>query len=180
MGLLKMSGRLQKRAPTSPKRKRGVAALEFVMGFGAFWGMCLLWAEMSYVSYVSALGDVLISNASHYAKLNPNDLTDANQANFNQDFQTIINQNDSVWSNFVSANAFKTSIQFVQSYDELANLTATCATTADGNQCGTAIGAPIAIYRIEYDYQPIFSAFFGTRTDVFSREMIVVQEYQRG
>ncbi|CUB02752.1 hypothetical protein [Marinomonas fungiae] len=169
-----------KRRAFKRSSNRGVAALEFVMGFAAFWGMCLLWAEMSYVSYVSALGDVLISNASHYAKLNPNDLSDQNQANFNQDFQTIIRQQDSLWSALVTPEGFKTSIQFVQSYSDLATLNTICPTTKSGNQCGTAIGAPIAIYRINYEYQPIFSSFFGASADIFAREMIVIQEYQRG
>ncbi len=179
MSLLKMTNRV-KRKQFNQSSTRGVAALEFAMGFAAFWGMCLLWAEMSYVSYVSAMGDVLISNATHYAKLNPNDLSDQNQANFNQDFQTIIGQQDSLWSALVTPEGFKTSIQFVQSYSDLATLNSVCPTTKSGNQCGTAIGAPIAIYRINYEYQPIFSSFFGNSTDIFAREMIVIQEYQRG
>lgn len=179
MSLLELSNVVQ-RKKFSHSSSRGVAALEFVAGFGAFWAMCLLWAEMSYVSYVSALGDLLISNASHYAKLNPNDLSNSQNPNFNDDFQKIIEQQDSLWSVLITPNGFKTSIQFVQSYEELAKLTTTCPTSRAGNQCGTATGAPIAIYRINYEYQPIFSGFFGSSSDVFSREMIVVQEYQRG
>ncbi|WP_425642604.1 hypothetical protein ACPUEK_05710 [Marinomonas gallaica] len=179
MSLLKISSHFKQRK-FNRSSKRGVVAIEFALGFGAFWAMCLLWAEMSYMSYVSALGDVLISNASHYAKLNPNDLSNQSQKNFNQDFQSIIGQQDSVWSALVTPEGFKTSIQFVQNYSDLAALNTVCPTTKSGNQCGTAIGAPIAIYRINYAYQPIFSGLFGSGTDIFAREMIVIQEYQRG
>ena len=165
--------------PFKSSSSRGVVAIEFVFGFGVFWGMCILWAEMSYVSYVSALGDVLISSASHYAKLNPNDLSNANLANFSQDFKQIIDQQDSFWSAFINPSAYETSIYFIDSYSDLANLSSVCPTSASGNTCGVPIGSPIAIYRLDYDYQPIFSSAFGSSTEIFSREMIVIQEYQR-
>lgn len=179
MSLLNFTNVL-KRKRVNRTSKNGAVAVEFALGFGVFWAMCILWAEMSYVSYVSALGDLLISDASHYAKLNPNDLSDDQQTNFNQDFQSIINQQGGIWSSIVSPEGFKTSIQFVQSYEELANLQNVCITSKEGNQCGTPAGAPIAIYRINYDYQPIFSTFLGDGNDVFVREMTVIQEYQRG
>ena len=41
------------------KRKQtGVATIEFVLGFMAFWLMCMAWVEMSYLSYISAISTV--------------------------------------------------------------------------------------------------------------------------
>ena len=179
MSLLKFSAMVRPKKP-SKTSKKGVVALEFAAGFAAFWGMCLLWLEMSYVSYVSALGDLLISNASYYAKLNPNDLSDQNQLNFNDDFKKIIAEQDSLWSSIVSADGFTTNITYLKNYQELAQLNPdVCLLVPENEQCGNPIGSPIAIYRINYKYEPIFAKFFNASTDIFSREMIVIQEYQR-
>lgn len=44
--------------------QRGIASIEFALGFMAFWLMCMAWVEMSYLSYVSAISDLAISEAA--------------------------------------------------------------------------------------------------------------------
>lgn len=49
-------------------KQNGSASIEFVMGFMAFWFMCMAWVEMSYMSYISAINDLAISEVSRSAK----------------------------------------------------------------------------------------------------------------
>ena len=49
-------------------KQKGSASIEFVIGFMAFWFMCMAWVEMSYMSYISAVNDLAISEISRSAK----------------------------------------------------------------------------------------------------------------
>lgn len=159
-------------------KQRGVAAIEFAIGFIAFWLMCVVWIETSYISYVSSLGDLMISQAARESKLNSDD------DNFLGRYEAAIRQDGSIWQGLVNKEKFRYSIRYVKSYEDLGNVTEICQSDDDNQkslECDKPSGsekAPIAIYRISYQYEPIFS-YFGTSKDVFSREMIVIQEYQR-
>lgn len=151
--------------------QRGVASIEFVLGFMAFWLMCSVWVEMSYMSYVSSIGDLAISKASREAKK----ITDTNYATY---FVEVI-ENDSLASRLVDAKNFTMSVQYLETFDDLTDVDSACAEDDDGvSECDDAVGKAIALYRISYNYDPIFS-YFLDRTTLFSREMIVIQEYQR-
>ena len=154
---------------SNPKKKRGLAAVELALGFFGFWLICLAWIEMSFMSYTSALGDMMISEASSQAK--------RGEANFDQAFDDALKQSDSLWEHLVDSEDFNTCIYYVADFSALKNLsevTDLCGEDGDG-----IVGdddSPIAIYRINYSYQSMFSAFFDSTKNVFSREMIVIQE----
>lgn len=59
-----------KQSPASGSKQSGVATIEFVGGFFAFWLMCMAWVEMSFLSYVSSLGDLAIATAARETKKN--------------------------------------------------------------------------------------------------------------
>ena len=153
----------------------GVAAIEFVLGFTAFWTMCIFLIEIGYISYISSVGDLLISQAARQSKLYSED------TNYLDQYKKVIEGDDSIWQFLVNKDNFRYSIRYVKDYDELSTIIDACESedeSVSGVECGTAEDAPIAIYRISYSYDQIFG-YFGNTTDIFSREMLVIQEYQR-
>ncbi|MGC3834544.1 hypothetical protein ACPSKX_09790 [Moritella viscosa] len=45
-------------------------------------------------------------------------------------------------------------------------------------QCGIEVNSAIAIYRVEYNYNPMFN-YFLSDDQLLVRESIVIQEYER-
>lgn len=154
------------------KKQKGVVAIEFALGFMGFWLMCMAWVEMSYMSYVSAIGDLAIAEASREAKKD-NDTYLAS-------FQAVLNRDDSIWSNIVDSNNFVTTIRYVKDVDELVSVVDGCEPSQNQTsaECGSADKSSIAIYRISYDFDSMFT-YFMDQTTVFTREVIVIQEYER-
>ncbi|WP_332397969.1 TadE family protein [Vibrio metschnikovii] len=156
----------------SIRYKKGVATIEFVGGFFAFWLMCMAWVEMSFMSYVSSLGDLAIAKAARETKK-------MDGSNYITEFERVLREENSLWHYIVDANKFKANVQFVKSLDELHDYETLClGKDRDTFNCNEPKDMAIAIYDITYDYQPIFNFFLSGET-VFSREAIVIQEYQR-
>lgn len=152
-----------------PRSQKGLVAIELALGFFAFWLICLVWVEMSFVSYTSALGDLMISKASSEAK--------RGEANFDQAFEDALKQSDSLWEHLVDSEDFKTCVYYVADFSALKNLSNTAALCGDSGQ--GVVGdnsSPIAIYQVSYRYTPTFSAVFTKTDSIFTREMIVIQE----
>lgn len=153
-------------------KQKGVASIEFALGFFAFWLMCMAWVEMSYMSYISAIADLAISEASRDAKLQPDSYLSA--------FQSSLDKKIGPWAGIVDSGNFRISIQYLENISKLTDQIAPCL-VAEGEKsvkCGEEINSAIAIYRIDYDFDSIFS-YFMDKTSVFSREVIVIQEFQR-
>ncbi|WP_417542968.1 TadE/TadG family type IV pilus assembly protein [Methylophaga thalassica] len=152
--------------------QRGVASIEFVLGFMAFWLMCSVWVEMSYMSYISSVGDLAISKAARESK------KISSTASYGQFFHSVI-QNDSLAKLLIDSGKFSYSVQYLKSFDELTDVDTACDAEEGGSsKCDNPEGKAIALYHITYSYQPIFNLFLDSDT-VFSREMVVIQEYQR-
>ncbi len=154
------------------QKQRGVVAIEFAIGFFSFWLMCVAWIEMSYMSYISAISDLAIAEAARSAKVE--------QTDYLTTFNQVIRSSTSLWGGFVDERNFSYSVQYLSSIDDLVDYTANCI-PQEGNssvECGSVNNSAIAIYRISYDFHSIFS-FFMDQTTVFSREAIVIQEYER-
>jgi tight adherence protein E len=154
---------------------KGIATIEFAIGFIFFWYMCAAWVELSFMSYVSALGDLAIASATEQAKKYEGD-----SKNFLTEFKNKLSDNNSLWSGLYSVDDFKISVVYLKDLDELSSYSFKCfpkegETSAE---CGTATGSAIALYRINYDYTPIFNYSVDSNL-IFSREMIVIQENQR-
>jgi tight adherence protein E len=163
------------------RRVRGVATIEFAIGFIFFWYMCVAWAEMSFMSYISAVGDLAISHSAQVAKTYSGTGDEDEVKNkFLEIFQTELESNDSLWRYVARANDFKLTVQYIDTYEKLTQVTPPCLPEDDEQtkSCGIALNSAIAIYRISYNYTPIFN-FFLYGDQLFSREMIVIQEYQR-
>ena len=158
----------------SIRYKKGVATIEFVGGFFAFWLMCMAWVEMSFMSYVSSLGDLAIANAAREVKR-------SDSIDYEKQFAEILKQENSLWRHLINTDNFKYSVHFVEKLEKLANYEEDCLLddeTRPDKLCSNPVNHAIAVYRITYDYQPMFNFFLSSET-VFSREAIVIQEYQR-
>lgn len=154
------------------KNQKGVVAIEFALGFFGFWLMCMAWVEMSYMSYISAIGDLAIAEASRTSKVQ--------EEKYLQAFENAIHDSDSLWAGVVDTHNFRISIQYL---DSIANLVAQKEPCLPGEkqvtaECGSESESALAIYRIDYDFNSIFTYFMDEST-VFSREVIVIQEYER-
>ena len=152
--------------------QKGVVTIEFALGFFAFWLLIAAWVEMSYISYVSAIGDLAVSKASRMAKKD----TENYVAVFNQ----VLNDSNEFWSNYVSSDNFTASVRFVKDLNELDTVTDVCMPES-GLQtatCGTETNSAIAIYYVSYNFDNLFTYFIAD-SSVFAREIIVVQEYER-
>ncbi|MUH96071.1 pilus assembly protein [Aliivibrio fischeri] len=153
-------------------KQNGSASIEFVMGFMAFWFMCMAWVEMSYMSYISAINDLAISEVSRSAKKGEERYLDI--------VDEVLYRDNSIWNTVISADNFRVSIQYLPTIEALESEKKGCPIPEGQRtrECGDEGNNALAIYRIDYDFHPIFSYVFS-RSANFSREMIVVQEYER-
>ncbi|MUK30473.1 pilus assembly protein [Aliivibrio fischeri] len=153
-------------------KQNGSASIEFVMGFMAFWFMCMAWVEMSYMSYISAINDLAISEVSRSAKKGEERYLDI--------VDEVLYRDNSIWNTVISADNFRVSIQYLLTIEALESEKKGCPIPEGKRtrECGDEGNNALAIYRIDYDFHPIFSYVFS-RSANLSREMIVVQEYER-
>ena len=148
-------------------KQKGVATIEFAIGFMAFWAMCMVWAEMSYMSYISAVGDLAIATTARDVRTLEDDYKTA--------FEQALTKSNSIWPAIFKPGEFKVKACYFNTINALNNYTGGCAQPSPPSK---EIASPIAIYSITYDYNSLFT-FFISATTVFSREVIVIQENRR-
>ncbi|MCL9780808.1 pilus assembly protein [Vibrio sp. S4M6] len=157
------------------KRKtRGSVSIEFTLGFLCLWLIMMLWVEVSYMSYVSSVSDLIVTQAVREAKV-----TDGN-TDYMKVVNEVIDKSSSYWANVIEPSNFRITIQYLSSMSSLESVTNLCSipTNQRSVTCGDPTDSPIAIYHVDYKFQPI-TKFFTFTSGLFSREMIAVQEYQR-
>ncbi|MDN2483724.1 TadE/TadG family type IV pilus assembly protein [Vibrio agarivorans] len=176
------------------RKTKGAGTIEFVLGFMLFWWMCMAWAEASFMSYVSALGDLAVSEAARATKVKSYDsCSEADrdpdtgacitpQSFYDDIFEQVLREESSLWSSLVTSDRFQWKVHYLESVDALSNY--------EPNSCGwieidgvcdvlkQPSGKAIAVYRINYEYTPMFNYFMDSRK-LFIREAIVIQEYER-
>jgi tight adherence protein E len=169
----------------SKQKQKGVVAIEFALGFMAFWMMCMAWVEMSYMSYVSAICDVTISQAARAAKkVDLSAAASGSTTTYLSTFSDVINNSESVWAGVIDRTKFTTKVHYLSSVGDLGKVKKLCIIEDENlpedenatEDCGSADGSAIAIYSISYDFDSIFSFFIDNTT--FTREVIVIQEYE--
>ncbi len=151
------------------KKSKGVAAIEFAIGFLFFWYMIAAWVEMSFMSYVSAIGDIAISRASQVAKKYEGSSVDGFVMAFNDELK----KQNSLWKYAVDSNDFFISVTYFDSFSDLLKYD-----ESSEEPVNNPTNSSIAIYKMTYSYHPVFNLFLDSDA-IMSREMIVIQEYQR-
>ncbi|MCF1428412.1 MAG: pilus assembly protein [Shewanella sp.] len=165
--------------------QRGVASIEFALGFFAFFMMCLTWMEIGYMAHVSSVTDVAIAEAAREAKLtsmeHPSKGEASSSGEFMQVFKQTLAEQTAGYGGLVDASKFRFTVQYLKSIEELGNYTGQCRAADDESielECGEPKFSAIAVYAVEYDYQPMLSGFIA-EPGMLRREVIVVQEYER-
>ncbi|CCO49822.1 putative TadE-like protein [Vibrio nigripulchritudo SOn1] len=154
------------------RRIKGIASIEFALGFVGFWLMCMLWVEMSYMSFVSAVTDITISEAARQSKKSEDD--------YDKIFQSAVNRAGSVWGNVIDKTKLRMSVQYLASVKDLESHTKPCKIPDKENiaTCGVQKNSAIAVYRLDYRFSPMLT-YFSDTSSLFLREVIVIQEYER-
>ncbi|MGF1756226.1 pilus assembly protein [Vibrio makurazakiensis] len=166
------------------KKQSGIASIEFALSFMAFWLMCITWAEMGYMSYVSSVSDYAISESVRDAKVVIQDSQSRGNkqaTDFMQSFKQSIQAQGSLWGEMIDPNKFRLTIQYLKDVDSLSSYGGECEIEDDSLyelECGDSVHSVMAVYRIDYDFKPMLSFLIDTET-LFSREVIVIQEYER-
>ncbi len=168
----------------------GAAAIEFAIGSFAFFLMCFYVIEMGYMSYVTSVSDLAIAQATRQARLV--DVSTVNSASkdsgsaFMVRFRSVITQSDKIWSGLIDPNKFVIRAYYFQGFSDIpADLAdATCHESYEDEELSSGgdddcmNNAALAIYQVDYAYQPILNQFLVDDLP-FKRETIVVQEYER-
>ncbi|WP_425557393.1 pilus assembly protein [Ferrimonas pelagia] len=144
------------------------------MGFFAFWLLIMAWVEMSYLSYVNGLSDLAIAEVSRSSKrLN---------SGYGDHFLDQLNDSNAIWYSLVDKNKFRLSVRHYADLIELFDdaIAEECLPLEDETlaTCGQVNNGAIAIYSLSYDFNSLFS-YFTTQGIPITREVIVVQEYER-
>ncbi|UPR30550.1 pilus assembly protein [Vibrio crassostreae] len=173
------------RKTNNRKKHLGIASIEFALSFMAFWLMCITWAEMGYMSYVSSVSDYAISESVRNAKVVIQDSSTRGESgsttDFMQSFKNSIQAQGSLWGEMIDPNKFRLSIQYLDDIQALSSYKGECEIEDDSLyelECGEPVNSVMAVYRIDYDFKPMLSFLIDTET-LFSREVIVIQEYER-
>lgn len=156
------------------RKMKGAVSVEFSLGFLALWLFMMLWVEVSYMSYVSSVCDLIVTQAVREAKV------DDGNTDFMKDFRGVIDKSSSYWKGVIDPNNFRMSIQYLTSVDDLERVQNGCQ-IPDGQTtatCGDPTDSAIAIYHVSYLFHTITGDFTFT-SGLFSREEMAIQEYQR-
>lgn len=159
------------------RKQKGVVAIEFAIGFFAFWLMVAAWVEISYMAYVGSMGDLAVAHASRVAKKEA--YADEDTETYLKSFSSVIKESGSIWQHVIDTSKISVSVQYLDTLNDLLDVKE-CVIPSDESsaECGTSANKSLAIYTIDYRYNSIFS-YFSKFDGVMSREVIVVQEYER-
>lgn len=160
-------------------QERGVVAVEFALGIFILVGMIAFFIEIVICSYISGNYDIAIAEAARKSKNNP--------GHYAEIFKESFIQSGSKW--LIEPNKLSIKMTYVSSIHELKKVknrcnvgntqtgfyTCTINGTIASRQSGTM--KPIAIVNINYQYFSMFK--FHELDQLFEREIIMVQEYER-
>ncbi|WP_108652558.1 hypothetical protein [Dongshaea marina] len=150
------------------KNQKGVVTIEFSIGFFVFCIFIFILFEISLIGLKSAVLDLALSESIRASKNQWAQASDSLGDDYLESFNEYKRQNkrNAIWKYFMDINSIKTHVEYYGSITELAN----------GSQ-NFNTKSPIALYKIDYQYIPIFTSIFPKIN--FKREIVEVQEYER-
>ncbi len=147
--------------------ERGLLSVEFALTFIPFLLMFLLMAEVARLSYISAVLNLAVSEAGKTAKNSPSGTAYADLFR-----QRLEDNSGKLWHFITRADALKSQVKFSSGIDQL------IADITNNSGSDSASNHPLARYRLEYKYHPMFFPIPPGFTDPFLRkEVIFVQEH---
>lgn len=155
-------------------REHGMIALEVVLGLPGLLLAILLWCEICFVGYISAILDYTIAETSRSVRAYP-------YKNYAQEFTRTVNSNNAFWHHFIDTDKLIMKASYQRDLGMLNE--SHCRDNKQNTLCYSSNqeGSLIAVYQVSYHYRPLFSRFtFGhMQPPVMKREVIAVQEYER-
>lgn len=145
-----------------PFRTSGIVTIEFIFGFMILFYCLMFWVELCIIGFLSSVVDYAISESSRTAKASAN-------ANYTTIFYDAINNSENAWTKIIDVDKFDVSVEYFSTFQDVAN--------GIGSSSGT--NKPIALYKVSYDYEPMFPAFFESDYLALSREVYAIQEFER-
>ncbi|MBT9433431.1 pilus assembly protein [Candidatus Sodalis endolongispinus] len=145
--------------------QRGVATIKFSLTVVTFFTLILFFAEMMYITYISAALDLAISEAAKKAKNSVQETATQYQNTFKD---TLSNSPRLLWG-FMREPDITVETRFCHTINELKS--GCLGIQAEGNR--------IARYKFSYNYHPLFlpyPTYWANR--LTTREVIFVQESQ--
>lgn len=160
--------------------RSGVAAIEFAIIAGLFFMMVFFIVEMSRIAYISGVLDLAASEGAKMSKNHDGQKPDGYRSKFTEALYG--GSAGALWRNLINEKDILLDVSFV-SCDRANCVKKTIDTLQVGDKnrpSGDSRNAPIAIYRIAYQYTPMFFPFPGNVfNDLLVREVVFVQEYER-
>ncbi|MTI15564.1 TadE/TadG family type IV pilus assembly protein [Sansalvadorimonas verongulae] len=155
-------------------KEKGTVAIETAFGMFFFLFIVLFWCEISYMGFVSATLDYAIAETSRSARTAP-------AKDYRESFRRALRDSHSLWAPVIQVS--KLSLQTYY-YDTVTELSSEhCPKTAEAfcSSKKRPKHAAIAVYRIQYSYEPFFASLFSSNGafTTLSREVISIQEYER-
>ncbi|CZF81098.1 TadE-like protein [Grimontia celer] len=153
---------LNRQLSPGKNNQNGLVTTEFVIGFLLFFFFLMFWVEICVIGYLSSVVDYAIAESSRTARASAN-------ANYDAVFRNAIRNSGDFWTSVVDPNKFTVSVEFYNSINEAAS------------RVGSSVGSdkPIALYRVSYQYEPMFSYLYDADTMNFTREVFAIQEFER-
>ncbi|WP_283132149.1 TadE/TadG family type IV pilus assembly protein [Enterovibrio norvegicus] len=146
------------------KMQSGVVAIEFALGSIFLFYAMFVWVETCFMGFISSTLDYSISEASRTARTSSN-------ADYEAIFRAELENRANIWTNFIDPDDFTVTVKYFSSFDDASNKDITGVDDRDEN--------PIALYRLSFEYSPIFSRPFNLENVTMSREVFSIQEYER-
>lgn len=145
------------------KGSKGSYTIEFAMCGLLFFSVIFANIEIAYLGFISSIVDIAQNESSRIAK---NQLI--TDGNYDEAFAKYINNEKSIWVSFIDVSKFKTNVYYYKNIEDMVN----------DNRSG-AEESPIAVYELEYKYQPILASFNVFNDITLSRSSFNLQEYER-
>ncbi|QCT20894.1 pilus assembly protein [Jejubacter calystegiae] len=153
---------------TFSRDQTGVASIEFSLSIIAFVILLFFIAEIARMSYISAVLDLALSEASKSAK-NASTFDSSYQTRFRQRF---VSNGGHLWDFLTKNNEVELRVYFSDSVGDMIR--------NGGSSSANSRNMALARYQVHYRYQPMFFPFPGFwANSLLYREVIFVQEYER-
>ncbi|NIY84158.1 TadE/TadG family type IV pilus assembly protein [Vibrio hepatarius] len=160
-------------------KQRGSIAVETALGLPILIMAILTWLDICVFTYSTALTDHALTVGVMKIKKQG-----SSYGSTKVDYESLLatelnNSGGALWNAITKQGSVQSSIEYLSGYQELVNCSMLPAdereTCASGEQDSS--NKPVAIYKLKYEYQPMFN-FLMPNMEI-RREIISIQENER-
>ncbi len=158
--------------------QKGSLTVEVAMGIPIFLAIVFGWVEICILTFSMSMTDHALTTAVMRTK-KAGDTSNNDSINYNQMISDELSKaGGALWSNVVKQGSVNINVNYFRNYDDFLKCT---DSYASAEQCPNKKDQPenmaLAVYELEYTYDPIVSIWFPDMS--IKREVITIQEYER-